>query len=789
MSDSGPTGSPTNGPETHGFPLALTNFVGRAEEISRLTRLVIDHRLVTVTGPGGVGKTRLATEVARRLPEQLAEHVWLVDLAATSDPRRVASAVAAALGIQQRADRSTAQAVGAVVARDRALLLLDNCEHVVDAVAEFCHNLLSGRDDPRILTTSREPLGVPGEARLRLRPLPVGTVGKSHMPDASEAAGVRLFVDRVRLVDPTFDSVGVEAALVRRIVQRLDGLPLAIELAAARCESLGIVQLLDRLDEPLAVLTDVGRTGPQRQRSLRDTVDWSYRLLSQQERQVFRRIAIFSASFTLAAAKAVAGDGTEPTLLRLVELSLLAPPSRAVDGSVRYSMLQGLRAFGDEKLSHAGERINVATAMCAYYTTTAPAAALGIRTPGAEGAAAAWFDAEDALLHQALALAEEYDNDGALRLATAMAGWWQLRGRALTGYELLRRALDAHQERDAEWFAGQTWLGRLAQSTARWRAALEHFSAVCEGLESDAGSSAFVEGLAGRSGTLRNLSRLSDATETAHRALEIARQLDYAEGEALALTQLSLAAGYAGDEATAKHYAGRAAEIDGSRLPDRLARRVALVVTLAEIDSGDLEAARGACADGLESARAAGDVPGQADFCSCAARIALRTGDIEQAAAHIRESLPLTGLSADLLRIVGCLDDCAQLCAATGRWTEALTLWAAHATQTAVWGLPELARDALQRRISTRDAGPTPGHGADAAGGTSRRGNDPGNRYGVRRTGGRRANPRGRPIAGVAHSEGARGDRLGRSRSHRCGDRGRTVHQYPDGPVTSGPDP
>ena len=705
----------------HGFPRALTSFVGRADEVDSLTRLLARHQLVTVTGPGGVGKTRLAAEVTRRISERSGDQIWLVELAAVRDPRQVPALVAAALGGQQRVGRSITQAVAEVLAGEQSLLVLDNCEQVVDAVADFCAALLSRTDDVRVLATSREPIGVAGEARLRLRPLPAQgpappapaapapaapapAAPAPAAPAPAEAAGVVLFADRVRLIDPDFELTPESAALARQIVARLDGLPLAIELAAARCESLGLSQLLRLLAEPLGVLTQGARTAPPRQRSLRATVDWSYQLMSDQQRRVFRRVAIFPGSFTLPAAAAVAGRAAGPAVLHLVDCSLLAPPADAPDGSARYLMLGSLRAFALEQLARSGEQEGAAAALCAYAVTAAQAAAHGMHVPGGEPAAARWFDTEDALLHQALSWALENDPARAPELAVALSAWWQLRGRALTGYPLLHRALRGHSGRDRAWFAASTWLGRLAHSTAQWHPALAHFDAVCDGLASSPPSTELVDGLAGRSGTLRNLSRLPEATDAAQSALGLAQQLRYAEGEALALTQLSLAAGYSGDTRTAMQRALQAAHVDETRLPDRMSRRVALVLTIAQADSGELDAARQTCAQGLASARTAGDVAGQADFLYFTTHITLRAGAFDDAGTHIRESLRLTAVSGDRLRVLDCLDDCAQLCAATGRWVEAVTLWAARSAQGAALEMPELPQDVRSRTEPLRKA-------------------------------------------------------------------------------------
>ena len=221
----------------HGFAPVVTSFVGRAGAVDEVAGLLNEHRLVTVTGPGGVGKTRLAGEVARRVADRFADGAWLVELAAVTDPARVPSAVAAALGIRERPGVPVADSLAGALAGWQVLLVLDNCEHVITAVAGLCGAVLLAADDVWILATSREPAGVAGETRYRLPPLEVpGPVQAA----AGGSESVALFADRARRVDPQFTLGGEAGPLVARLVQRLDGMPLAIELAAARVEALGL---------------------------------------------------------------------------------------------------------------------------------------------------------------------------------------------------------------------------------------------------------------------------------------------------------------------------------------------------------------------------------------------------------------------------------------------------------------------------------------------------------------------------------------------------------------------
>ena len=412
----------------HGFPAVLTSFVGRDGPLREVAGLLEQHRLVTVTGPGGAGKTRLADKVARRAAGQFADGAWLVELAPVQDEAQVAAAVAAALGVREQPGVAAAEAVARVLARQQLLLMLDNCEHVIGAAAQVCAGLLAACDDLRVLATSREPLAVAGEARYRLGPMTLP--GPSQPGDSEGSEAEALFTDRARQVDAGFALTGETGPAVAQLVARLDGMPLAIELAAARVEALGVGQLLDRLGDRLALLAAGDRLAPSRQRSLAATVGWSYRLLDQHEQRVFRAVSVFPGPFTLEAAEAVGGPGAELDVLRLVDCSLLVPPQAGPDGCFRYAMLETLRAYGAGLLAEAGEQDRAAAALAGYTLRVAEEAAMGLGTGAGEVAAARRLDAEDATMRQALAWAMEHDADISLRLAVALAPWWCLRGRA-----------------------------------------------------------------------------------------------------------------------------------------------------------------------------------------------------------------------------------------------------------------------------------------------------------------------------------------------------------------------
>jgi predicted ATPase len=432
------------------------------------------YRLVTLTGPGGAGKTRLAGEVAKRVAGRFADGVWLAELGAVREPAQVAAAVAAALGIRDLPSAGAPDAVAHALARRQLLLVLDNCEHVIGAAAELCGRLLLGADDVRVLATSREPLRIAGETRYRLAPLTLPDPADPADHDGSEA--VALFTDRARQADASFALDAETAPVVARLVARLDGMPLAIELAAARLEALGLAQLLDRIDDRFLLLEEGDRLAAARQRSLAATVEWSYRLLDELQRRVFRAVSAFPGPFTLEGAEAVAGAGSGPAVLHLVDCSLLVPPRAGPDGRSRYVMLETLRAYGAGLLAEACEGDAVEAALAGYAVRvaedalaelTAGSGAVGAGS-GAVGAgtgevgAARWLDAEDATTRQALAWAMEHDAAVATGLAAALAWWWQIRGRLAGQVPLLREAVDRAAAGSDAWCLGHTWLGQAS---------------------------------------------------------------------------------------------------------------------------------------------------------------------------------------------------------------------------------------------------------------------------------------------------------------------------------------
>jgi predicted ATPase/DNA-binding SARP family transcriptional activator len=335
------------------LPRCLSTFVGRPAELAEIRSLVNSSRLVTLTGAGGSGKTRLALEVTRRLLDTSNDGVFFVDLAPIAEADRLPGALAAAIGVRQEAGRSLTELLVEVLSDQDLLIILDNCEHLVDACAKFADQLNRGCPQVHLLATSREPLGIDGERVYRVPPLSLPSEGASSLEEIRAADAVELFLERARAHDPTFALDGSTASLVASICRRLDGMPFAIELAAARSASMSLAHLNDRLDQRLRLLTEGARTALPRQRTLRATVDWSFDLLSRPEQAVLVRLSVFSGGFELEAAEALCATGSvvvaevADLLGTLVNKSLVV--AERSSGSLRYRLLETVRQYAAER--------------------------------------------------------------------------------------------------------------------------------------------------------------------------------------------------------------------------------------------------------------------------------------------------------------------------------------------------------------------------------------------------------------------------------------------------------
>jgi predicted ATPase/class 3 adenylate cyclase/DNA-binding CsgD family transcriptional regulator len=406
------------------LPAQLTSFIGRGAEIDALRPIVVASRLVTLTGAGGAGKTRLAIEVAGQMAAEFDGGVWYVDLAPIADPDLVAVAMASALGQAVQASRSTTDTVIRFIRARRMLVLLDNCEHLLDAVASLASTLLRACPGLTLLATSREPIGVAGEVTWQVPSLSL------------DDEAIELFVDRARLVRTAFTVTDDDIDALKEICRRLDGMPLAIELAAARVRALTLREIVDSLHDRFRLLTGGSRTSVRRQQTLHASVDWSHALLTEPERVLFRRLAVFLGGFGLDAAQAVA-CGTEVERYQVLDqLALLVDKSLVVadntGGRTRYRLLETVRQYALQKLSESGEADTVRARHREYYTGLA--AQLDVPATTGHQQRVEHIETEIDNLRAAFAWSRENrDIELALQMASSLQPLWLTRGRLREG--------------------------------------------------------------------------------------------------------------------------------------------------------------------------------------------------------------------------------------------------------------------------------------------------------------------------------------------------------------------
>lgn len=438
----------------------LTSFVGREDEVARIGKVLEANRLVTLVGPGGAGKTRLASEAVAQIVDGAPDGVWLVELAPVTDAADLPQTVLGSLGVREAhlLDRRTQLSTGDATSRlldaladKRAVIVLDNCEHLVEASARLADQLLAQCPALRILATSREPLGIFGETLLAVPPL--GQPGAdAQAVDALGFPAVRLFADRATAVSPDFAVDDTSVATVIEIVRRLDGLPLAIELAAARLRTLPLAEIATRLSDRFRLLTGGSRTAVPRHRTLRAVVEWSWELLSPPERLLAERLAVFPAGVTPQSAAAVcADDGVgadeiDDLLASLVDKSLLQP---VADGT-RLRMLETIREYGVERLAERHELAGVRLRHAQYFADLVRMADTHLRTAGQ----LPWIRRLEADRDNVLAalryLAEEGHAQSAMQIAASMGGYWMFIGANTDAVTWLGFALDAEGEADPD---------------------------------------------------------------------------------------------------------------------------------------------------------------------------------------------------------------------------------------------------------------------------------------------------------------------------------------------------
>lgn len=551
---------PSERPRTN-LPVQLTSFVGRAREMDQVRRFLKDGRLVTLMGPGGGGKTRLAIQVANELVIDYPDGVWFVELADLTEDERLPQALLATLGLSEQPGRPALDPIEVHLKERCVLLVLDNCEHLVDACARTAGHLLRSCPRVRIMATSREALGVYGEIAWSIPPLSVPPE-ESSPPSPDEVVhyeAIRLFVDRAAAVTPEFRLTEENAPSVVQICRRLDGIPLAIELAAARTRSLRVDHIADRLDDVFRLLTRGSRTDVARHRTLRATLDWSYQLLTEAERRLLARLSVFAGGFSIDAAEQICtydGTSTDEVLdlvSQLVEKSLLSLEER----TGRYRLPETVRQYGRDKLAEFDDTEKARHRHADFYLELAERVE-GELQGSQLSHALSQLDADHDNLRAALSFyVETGDGEAELRLAGTLSRYWYLRGHYSEGRgwleSALRKRAAAPKTVVAKALSGAGSLAHLECEYARAATLCRQGLDLYRELSDQRGIASTLTSLGA---IAREQSDYAKALELHHEALDVFREAGDRWGVAHSLQMSGFAAWLSGDYERAKSLSG-----------------------------------------------------------------------------------------------------------------------------------------------------------------------------------------------------------------------------------------
>ena len=694
----------------HNLPVERTSLVGREQELAaiRVALLQSNGRLITLTGPGGAGKTRLAQRLGRDLVEHFADGVWLVDAAPMTDPARLPQTAAAVLGVRERPDQPMLDTLVQALSGRQVLLVLDNCEHLIGACATLAGALLSGCPRLRLLATSREPLHLAGEAVWLVPPLAVPTLQpQPELEELLSYAAVCLFVDRARSVRSDFALTARNASAVAQICSLLEGLPLALELAAARVRVLGTEQIEEQLRDSLQLLVDDTRSTPGRYRSVAAALDWSDALLSEPERTVFHRLTVFAGGWTLEAAEAVCGDGelrgarVLDVLTRLVDKSLVLMEEE--EGHARYRLLEPIRQYAYRKLLARGEAPTTRQRHARYFCQLSED--LDSTSIGQDAQAVNdRMQRELANFRAAMAWAiESGEPEAGLRLAAALGRFWTTRGWLSEGREWFKRLLNLPAgscltpvRAKALQVAGNTayYQGDHAAAATLVAASV----AVRRQLSDPAG---LAEALDAQGLVDWARAELGSAQTALTESLQLARGLGLRKAEGRILYHLGLVAYDSGDAQAAQDWHRQSMAV-ATELRDVLFQARAYY-GLGQVarQRGDVVEARALHEAGLACRREAGEHWGMALALVGLGQVALDEGDIASARALFFQSLAFSRELGDTHGLARCLEGMAAV-AAQVQPEHALQLAGAAAAlrESSCAPLPPTERALLERRLA-----------------------------------------------------------------------------------------
>lgn len=641
------------------LPSPLTPFIGRKQETAELIERMMATRLLTLTGAGGVGKTRLAFEVAARQINRFADGVWLVELAPLTDPALVPQTVAEAMHILEQPGRPHAEALATFLENKQLLLVFDNCEHLIAACASLIEHLLRACPNVHILATSRESLRVPGEVIWRVPALTIPDPANLSPPEhLLEYEAIQLFVQHAGMAEPGFSFAPENAADIAQICHRLEGIPLAIEMAAAQVSALSVAEIAGSLGNQHALLSSGSRTAQLRHQTLRATLDWSYNLLSPVEQTLLAKLSVFTGSWTVDAAKAVCADSEVlPHLLQLVHKSLVVSMLRESRDQTRYQMLEVVRQYAGEKLG-AQEARTLRQRHLDFYLDLAEMAEPKLHT----GEAAYWLDRLE-LEHDNLRAAidwvfENGESTSGLRLVGALCEFWEGRNHFQEQRQQLSKALAKSNP------AERTFIRAKVLNDA---GAVEWF--------------------------YRNH---DEARRLLNDALSISVELNDQAGIAQSLFYLGWDAQSQEDYSTARSRIENALSI-WRTLGDKLNIAIALIVLAANAErQGDRPEARNLLEEVLSSMTALEDKIFRARALYRLGRIALHDGDQATAAAMCRQSLHLILEMGDQKEAASCLATFAAVAQARGQSLVAAQILGFVESLLAELGIPFLHGDVVE---------------------------------------------------------------------------------------------